>query len=339
MILFPLLAAAFTFTATATGVEKGTAVEFVFAGSNSDRDYESMFLIDGSVDDFCRKLEKAGFPRGKPVEQDMCRLWPVGCRIEITPAVSNFVSGTMSPFVYTGGSRDAFGKCEAGDTMPASLFSTYSLAQSPIVPVELLDQGSAYGHYTAARKIEKGTRVEFTVSCDENTMPKALHLTIRPGNAKDVLERLRKGSEAGELDVRIDFDGALTVEEATAVSQALASIDSSRVKLNGTDTIFYRAFLPLTKWTDRQERLQQPFELTLAADGSNQLLFIEEDWSVEGDDPKLTPREISFEDARKYEKTDTCFIFIGKKEPLSRILSAMAKFGGMKIKNWYVFQR
>ena len=58
--LSALLAASFTFTATATGVEKGAAVEFVFAGPNTDRDYETMFVIDGSVDEFCAKLEKAG---------------------------------------------------------------------------------------------------------------------------------------------------------------------------------------------------------------------------------------------------------------------------------------
>ena len=50
MIGAAILAASMTFTATATGVEKGTPVEFVFAGGNTDRDYETMFLIDGSVD-------------------------------------------------------------------------------------------------------------------------------------------------------------------------------------------------------------------------------------------------------------------------------------------------
>ena len=56
MMLSAILAASLTFTATATGVEKGTPVEFVFAGRNTDRDYESMFLLDSTVDDFCRNL-------------------------------------------------------------------------------------------------------------------------------------------------------------------------------------------------------------------------------------------------------------------------------------------
>ena len=58
-MLCSLIAAALTFTATATGVEKGTAVEFFFAGKNTDRDYETMFLLDESIDSFCSKLEKA----------------------------------------------------------------------------------------------------------------------------------------------------------------------------------------------------------------------------------------------------------------------------------------
>ena len=49
-MLCSLIAAALTFTATATGVEKGTAVEFFFAGKNTDRDYETMFLLDESID-------------------------------------------------------------------------------------------------------------------------------------------------------------------------------------------------------------------------------------------------------------------------------------------------
>ena len=90
-----ILAATLTFTATATGVEKGTAVEFAFAGRNTDRDYETMFLIDDSVDAFCQKLEQAGFPRGKPTDTAACDLWPVGCPIAFDPPLTNFISVTL----------------------------------------------------------------------------------------------------------------------------------------------------------------------------------------------------------------------------------------------------
>lgn len=48
-----VLAATLTFTATATGVEKGAPVEFVFAGKGTDRDYETMFILDDPIDVFC----------------------------------------------------------------------------------------------------------------------------------------------------------------------------------------------------------------------------------------------------------------------------------------------
>ena len=44
-----------TFSATATGLEKGAPVEFLFAAQDSDNAYETMFLVDDSIDEFCRK--------------------------------------------------------------------------------------------------------------------------------------------------------------------------------------------------------------------------------------------------------------------------------------------
>ena len=341
MMVSAILAASLSFTATATGVEKGTPVEFVFAGRNTDRDYESMFLIEDSVDGFCAKLEKAGLPRGRPTDPTTCRLWPAGCRLKFEPSLSSFIDGKMpeglavSDPIYTGGTRLIGGNCDAGTNMPASVFSIYSLSQSPIVYNGIYDQGAVYGSFTAGMALKKGERVSFTVTWDAETLPKSLHLTIRPGNSPEVLRRLKDESAKGELDVLIGFDETLTIDEATAAANALATIDSPRVKINGFTNIFYRAFLPLVKWLDRKERLTQPFELTLG--DSDKLVFIEEDWTVEGDDPKLTPREIPFETAKEHPRTDTCFIFAEPKTALSRVLRTKEKLRDTNIKNWYVF--
>ena len=341
MMVSVLLAASLSFTATATGVEKGTPVEFVFAGRNTDRDYESMFLIEDSVDGFCAKMEKAGLPRGRSTDSAVCRLWPVGCSLRFEPSLSSFIDGKMpeglaaSDPIYTGGTRLVGGVCDAGTNMPASVFSIYSLSQSPIVYNGIYDQGVVYGSFTAGKTLKKGERVSFIVSWDANTLPKILHLTIRPGNSAEVLRRLKDESAKGELDVLIGFDETLSVAEATTVANALAMIDSPRVKINGFTNIFYRAFLPLVKWLDRKERLTQPFELTLG--DPDKLVFIEEDWTVEGDDPKLTPREITFEMAKAHPRTDTCFIFSEPKMSLSRVLRAKEKLREANIKNWYIF--
>ena len=341
MMVSVILAASLSFTATATGVEKGMPVEFVFAGRNTDRDYESMFLLEDSVDGFCAKLENAGLPRGRPTDSSACRLWPVGCRLKFEPVLSAFIDGKMpeglavSDPIYTGGTRLVGGSCDAGTNMPASVFSIYSLSQSPVVYNGIYDQGVVYGSFTAGKALKKGDRVSFTVSWDAETLPKSLHLTIRPGNSAEVLHRLKDESAKGELDALIGFDETLTVAEATAAANALAMIDSSRVKINGFTNIFYRAFLPLVKWLDRKERLTQPFELTLG--NPDKLVFIEEDWTVEGDDPKLTPKEIPFETAQAHPRTDTCFIFTEPQTPLSRVLRAKEKLRESNVKNWYVF--
>ena len=336
-----ILAASLTFTATATGVEKEVPVEFVFAGSNTDRDYESMFLLDGTIDEFCSKLEGAGLPRGIPTDVQACRLWPVGCTLRFEPALTNFIScsaqhapALLAP-VYTGGTRLKDGSCEANTNMPASVFSTYLLAQSPVVPNGTDDQGAVYGAFKPLKKMKKGERVTFTVSWDERTMPRSVHQTFTPVTAAEVFKRLRDESEKGEVDALVGFADEMTVAEATAAANALATVDSARVKINGVTNIFYRSFLPLVKWLDRKERLVQPFELTLG--DADELVFINEDWSVDGPDPKLTLVPIPFEDAAQHERTTTCFIFATPETRLSRIREAMAKMKGSKVQSWYVF--
>lgn len=344
MILSLFFSAAITFTATATGVEADAPVEFVFAGPNTDRAYESMFILDESVADFCKRIE-ATVPRGTPVEAKSCRLWPTGCRVRFEPSLDRYVkasfpTGEGASFpIFTGGTRLTNDTLEANEVMPAAVFATYSLPQSPIVYNNPLNQGVAYGHYTAAKTIEKGTRFSFTLVIDENSAPRKIALTAEKGSLSQILKSLKDASAAGEIDAQVSFSESLTVEESIAFARALAVVDSSRVKLNGATGLFYRAFLPLEKWRDRQERLQQPFELTLRDDGTDQLLFIEEDWTVEGDDPKLTPRPISYDQAKLHPETATCFVYVSKTQTLARVSQAIKNLPSGQIVNWYVYSR
>jgi len=175
------------------------------------------------------------------------------------------------------------------------------------------------------------------MTIDEHSMPARIELTAEKGNLQQILRQLQTASATNSVDVRISFSDMLTVEESRTFAQALAVIDSPHVKLNGAIGLFYRAFLPLEKWRDRQERLNQPFELTLKDDGSDELLYIEEDWSVEGNDPKLTPRRISPQQAGSHPKTDTCFIYASKTQTVGRVVDAMKSLKSSHISNWYVF--
>jgi len=343
MISTLLLAASMSFTAIATGLEKGALVEFIFAGANSDRDYESLFLLDEPIDHFCARLEKAGLPRGKPEDVAACRLWPVGCELAFDPPLETYLS--VKPVeglaygkpIYTGGTRKGDGRPAAADTMPASLFSIYSLAQSPIVFNGIYHQGVVYGSCTAKDTLKKGTRVTFSVSWETNTLPQTLELVAHPGESVRLLNEIRSAAEKGSVDLLVSFDEKMIVREARAVAKALETLDSPRVKINGRKNIFYRSFLPLVKWQDRKERLVQPFELTLGE--TNRLVRIDEDWSGEGADPRLTPVEISFAEIVRHPKIDTCFVFCREDTTIETILSAMKKFPERQIKNWYIFER
>ena len=343
-MILSCLAAAFTFTASATGVEKGTAVEFFFIGSDSDRAYEAMFTLDMPIAEFSRAIEKAGLRPGQPVEPDRCRVWPLGVPVALEPAIVQFASVDESGGVslgrpiYTGGLRDADNVPVAASEMPASVFSLYSLNQSLFVPEGILEQGEAYGKFTARETLKKGARYAFTVSWNDADRPRHIDLHLKSGNSVALLKKLKEDSSVSNLDVLVSFDSELTVSEATSFAKALDLVDSVRVKITGCrpGSLFFRAFLPLVKWTERQNRMVQPFELTLAPDG-DRLVFIDEDWSVEGDDPKLTPRTISFEEAISDKKTDTCFFFASPDTRLSRIYAAMDKLKGSNVCNWYVF--
>jgi len=337
-----LLAAAFTFTATATGVEKGTPLEFLFAGINTDRDYETMFLLDSPVDTFLSDLEKAGFPRGVPTDSRTCQLWPVGAVVNVKPDILTSVDRELpegvpaAPFIYTGGTRFVSGTADAATNMPASVMSLYSLSQSPFVYNGIFEQGVVYGSHKAKIQLKKGERYTFTLSCDPATLPLTFDCLFTSENVTAKFKELKEHAKEREISVQVRFSDDLTVNEATAIATALSTIDSPRVKINGRadGALFYRAFLPLVKWTSRQDRLTQPFEIHLGK--SPRILFIEEDWSGEGNDPKLIEKVISYKQMSSYDRTDTVFFYVQKDTPVKIVQDELKKLPKSVI-NHYVF--
>lgn len=339
-----LIAAAYTFTASATGVEKGTPLEFMFAGKDTDRDYETMFVLDEPIETFCRELEKAGLPRGKPVDERNCYLWPVGCKLTIDPPLADFVRTEMpeglslGSLIYTGGTRSSKGEPEAGTTMPLSALCLYTLAQSPIVFNGYYPQGEVYNCHKASVSLKKGERRKFTLSWDGH-LPKHVDILLEPGNAKSKLIELKEmSSQHDELDVLVDFSDQLTLSEATLFAQALSVLDSVKVKINGRRKghLFYRSFLPLVKWKDRKERLTQPFEVSIDANGIVKYVHLEEDWSGESLDPVLTEKIIKESDLSQYPKTDTVFFYAKGDAKLKVIYDILGKFSD-SVLNHYVY--
>ena len=303
-----------TFTAHSPDPGIDTPLEFLFVGPKSDRDYESMFVTDAEVADIVRGFAEAGIPVGRPVDADACRFWPIGSALKFEPDIWTFIRDVRNERkrapVYTGGVVRS-GAVEADTNMPCAVFSLYNLSQSLIQFDDTLDQSVVYGRFVPAVKIPKGEKRTFKVTWTG-------------------------GDNGGKHEHTPDFRPDMTVAEARKLAQALAELDGPDTKINGfkPGQFFYRAFIPMEKWRDRKERLTQPLEVYLGA--TNRIVVVDEDWTVEGLDPKLTPREISLADARRLEKVTTCLVFAPKETKLESVY-AIARELPETIRNWYVY--
>lgn len=314
-MLLPLLASlvvstnCVTFTARATGVDTTVPIEFVFAGPESDRDYESLFLTDDKPADIVAAFAKAGIPTGKTYDVDRCNLWPVGSVVEFEPKIDTFVKikedvdYRLYDTVYTGGNGN--------NDMPLAVFSTYACGQSLFTFDDSLDQSVAYGRFVATKQLKKGEPVTFKVTW--------------------------KGKST--VDTTPDFPADKTLSEAVKYAKALQLLDMRTAKVNGfrEGQFYYQAFLPKEQWLDRKERLVQPIEVRVTATNVVTTV-IDEDWSVEGPDPKLTPRVVDFDQAlaEKQKKSNVVFFFAPGDLKLERLYELKKRIPGT-FKNFYVY--
>lgn len=330
-----------TFTATATGVGDAEPLEFLFVTPTSDRAYEALYVTEASAVELARAFAAAGIPNGSPVDVAACRFRPTGPRVTIEPALDGLIrekdaKAVTLPLVWTGGARDAKGAPVAETNMPGSVLSLFDCNQSLLTLDDALPQSDVYGRYTARTKLEKGARQAFTIRWDGVSTCAIRRVVFRPGSLKETLASLQ--GSVSPIDLFADFDPSLSVAEAAAVASALAVLDSRAVRVNGCPEgrFYYRAFLPLEKWRDRKERLNQPLEVWVAADGTPTYTVVDEDWSVEGNDPKQTLRNLSAAERTTFTG-DTCFFFAPsalRLEVLYRLRAELPK----NIRNWYVYR-
>lgn len=230
--------------------------------------------------------------------------------------------------VFAGGrwAGDAAARvCLTDTNMPSSVISLFNEPYTIFdVPLQV-GQSEVYGRLTLADTLPFGTLLEFvlrpqpspdgqprvlpvTVSASMSgadvalTCRKADGAVLKQAGLADGLSWLRAQAEQGrELFVTVDMDEAMPLKRAADVARVFAMLDGKGLKLDGKTErgLYVRAFLPQEKWRERAGRTPQPFELHVAADASGKitkrLIFIEEDWNVEGLDPKLTPRDYPFE--------------------------------------------
>lgn len=261
--------------------------------------------------------------------------------------------------VFTGGEW-ADGGCLADTNMPSSVVSLYNAGGTIFdVPFQV-GQSEVYGRLSVAEALPAGALLEVVLrpSLPPDGKPRVLPLALTAAAGADgkvtvagvgaerlaleeALAVLRKQAEAGrEQYVTLGFDEAMTLGRAADVARVFDMLDGKGIKLDGKPAggVYPRAFLPREKWRDREDRVPQPFEVHVArGEGGalkKKLVFIEEDWTVEGLDPKLTPREYPFERWEELpglvEKTGGAeskvrllFVFAPKEMPLGGVMPAV----------------
>ena len=365
----------------ATGLGPADTVEFFAIGPLSDRAYESFFVTVASPAAIADAIERAGVPRGVPPDIAGARLWPCGEKLTLTaqPVSMNEAGGSRScatatnapvlafadllvdkaekeegailsaPVVYTGGARDASGAVVAATNIPCAVFALYSHTPSLLQLNGQFDQSTVYGRFRAKKVWPAGSLFELALRWDGRTTVLRRDVELTVPALKEKLTALRADAAAHDLFVRMSFGEGVTVGEAAEIAQALSLVDGKGLKMDGPmpGQFFFRAFLPDSAWRARPGRLFQPVEVHVAADGAKKFVFVEEDWSGEGLDPVLKPKETPFAEwaelpkliaqtGEKGAKINVLFLFAPKATPVSALTPAVSALGD-RIGTFYVF--
>ena len=121
-------------SATATGLQESSPVEFLLIGPNSGKDYEALATSLAKPSDIHKALVFIGMQPGTPASQYECRFWPKGERVRITvewkdgaavPAQGSNAAANVS--ITTGGVRRISGESlvfdkRAGKQLPQDGF-------------------------------------------------------------------------------------------------------------------------------------------------------------------------------------------------------------------------
>lgn len=267
------------------------------------------------------------------------------------------------PLIGTGGivftgSRWHQDSCVADTNMPCSIISLYNAGETVFdVPFQA-DQSEVYGRLTLAEALPHGELLEITLAplLPPDGKPRVLPLTINAathagkvgltcydsanrqvhsGSISNTLAWLQSQEQAGrDIFVTLALDDQMVLKQAAEVARLFTMLDGKGIKIGGKSEsgLYPKAFAPQAHWRTHKGRHPQPFELHLtpndAGGYSKKLIFIEEDWSVEGIDPALKPCEYPFNEwdelpaliektGGEDSKVRLLFVFAPSSEPLS----------------------
>jgi len=215
---------------------------------------------------------------------------------------------------------------------PNSVASTYNEPDSVLdVPMQS-GQESVYGSYSVnpERSLSAGGLLEITIKPEytdgtRRVMPVVMSIAskqvkkkkadagdlicdlalpdgefiLKEEKAKNVMKKLCSFSREGrDPFVTLKFDDGITVRQAKEMCSLLMLAETEegvRIDPPLEGDLYYKAFLPDEKFTDRKERYAQPFELNLTVNGSGvegTLIFIDEIWKDGETYPDLDITEV-----------------------------------------------
>ena len=233
-------------------------------------------------------------------------------------------------FVFAGGAwqeKDGEAVCITAAVPPCAVVSLYNEFSIFDIPQQA-GQSAVYGRLTMKDDLPYGALLE-VIARPVSKEPLVTHYRVtaraegeeirlrtenkeknlsRDDSIKDAMLWLRSQSETDiDLYLNLGFDTEMTVRQAHDVAAVFEILAAGGLTLYGKapEGVYYKAFLPQDAWRKREGRVPQPFELHLSRgqDGElrKKLVFIEEDWSGAGLDPRLTPKEFPFTDWNELE--------------------------------------
>lgn len=305
------------------------------------------------------------WPKGERISATIRRLNETSESARPLQSVIKEVS-TEAPLYGSGGLVFAGGTwkendCSVDHEQPCSVMALYNEEETLFDLPLLASKGLAYGRSVLAVKMAYGDVLEVVIKpmllSDGGLRTTHLFLTAQPSDTKEPAlvcqdpkgQVIKKGtltevmtwmkflSERGEdLFVTLTMSEEMTVAQAVELARLFDLLDGKGIKLHGKtqDGLYPRAFLPQAAWRKREGRLPQPFEVYLLGE-TNRLTYIEEDWSGEGLDPKLTPKDYPFSDVSELpglvkrvgdkdsKKVELLFVFAPRNAPLKKIMPAV----------------
>ncbi|MGN0827475.1 MAG: hypothetical protein ACI4QD_06030 [Kiritimatiellia bacterium] len=294
----------------ATGNDAGVETEFLLIGSSSDRAYEALFVLpDGVETTLWQRVQSLRAPDGRPLAggsscdaMDL-RFWPKGEHFSLRlfelepnlreiPLSSVLSDSKHQPLHF---SLVASNRWDATEP-PVSVISLYNDSQTLFdLPVQA-SKGATYGRFRTVRKLRKHARYRIRLDWmpATNALPRANEITLEVTPETDyaaLVRMLRKEAETGrDLFLRIRPAPNLPVSRLVDLARLIKPLEAPggvRLDKPAEGQFYLPAFLPRREWRTPSSRPFQPWELHLGA--TNTLQWIEEDWRVQGLEPKLVP--------------------------------------------------